>query len=330
VASIQPSNGSLATLSQGYSVGAWTAVLASHGVDVSTVHVQTWKKALGLIRKDKAASMRLALQVLAQARAAAGTPADTAASDAAAAAAVARGWPGGVAAEDMLRSKKHHGRAEALLLAAWGLGWHADADASTPAQGPLRAVMEMDGGMHNLAAQSRARQEQQQRAHAAAAAAAEVADSSASNGEETDADAGAGAPARHTRGGGSSDAGQYPGIPSVTLPQLLAMSRAGSSSSGGSTYRVVDVAQALAAAGAAKAAAEAAKQADVRQRQEARAAAAAARAAAKAAAEEAKRAAALERAAARALALAAKQQAREGRAAAGRQAGRATKQRAGQ
>lgn len=63
VAAIQPGNGSLATLNQGYSVGAWTAALAAHGFDVSTVHVLTWKKDLGLIGRDKDWSRQLARDV---------------------------------------------------------------------------------------------------------------------------------------------------------------------------------------------------------------------------------------------------------------------------
>lgn len=65
VASICPSNGSLATLNQGYSVGAWTAALAAAGFGVSTVHVKTWKRALGLLGPDhgKDASRELALAV---------------------------------------------------------------------------------------------------------------------------------------------------------------------------------------------------------------------------------------------------------------------------
>jgi hypothetical protein len=60
VASIQPGNGSLATLNQGYSVGAWTALLASAGIDVTTVHVLSWKKDMGLLKRDKDCSRQLA------------------------------------------------------------------------------------------------------------------------------------------------------------------------------------------------------------------------------------------------------------------------------
>jgi hypothetical protein len=70
VASITPSNGSLATLNQGYAAGAWTAVLAAHGFDVSTVHVKTWKGQLGLIGQDKDSSRGLAAALYRQAAAA--------------------------------------------------------------------------------------------------------------------------------------------------------------------------------------------------------------------------------------------------------------------
>jgi hypothetical protein len=67
VASILPSNGRLATLNQGYSVGAWTALLASHGFDVTTVHVLSWKKDMGLLKRDKDSSRQLAKTLFRQA-----------------------------------------------------------------------------------------------------------------------------------------------------------------------------------------------------------------------------------------------------------------------
>lgn len=57
------------------------------------------------------------------------------------------------------RTKNTHGRAEALLIAAWGLGWSADHTSGTPSQGPIRATVNMDGGMHVLPPQQ---QQQQQ------------------------------------------------------------------------------------------------------------------------------------------------------------------------
>jgi hypothetical protein len=69
VASLLPTNGSLATLNQGYSVGAWTALLASHGFDVTTVHVMSWKKDMGLLKRDKDCSRELAREIFRQAQA---------------------------------------------------------------------------------------------------------------------------------------------------------------------------------------------------------------------------------------------------------------------
>jgi hypothetical protein len=52
---------------QGYSVGAWTALLAAHGFDVTTVHVLSWKKDLGLLKRDKDSSRQLAKALFQQA-----------------------------------------------------------------------------------------------------------------------------------------------------------------------------------------------------------------------------------------------------------------------
>lgn len=60
--------------------------------------------------------------------------------------------------------KKDHGRAEALLIAAWGCGWSAEQPRNNGSssskdgmlhQGPLRDVVQVDGGMHLLASSSR-------------------------------------------------------------------------------------------------------------------------------------------------------------------------------
>ena len=67
VASIVPSNGSLAILNSGFSLGAWTAVLSSHGFDVTTIHVKSWKKDYGLLGRDKDSSRDLARQLYQQA-----------------------------------------------------------------------------------------------------------------------------------------------------------------------------------------------------------------------------------------------------------------------
>lgn len=52
---------------QGYSVGAWTALLAAHGFDVTTVHVLSWKKDLGLLKRNKDSSRQLAKVLFQQA-----------------------------------------------------------------------------------------------------------------------------------------------------------------------------------------------------------------------------------------------------------------------
>ena len=42
------------------------------------------------------------------------------------------------------RLKKHHGRAEALLIAAWGLGVSIDTNTSEPTFGPMRGCTATD------------------------------------------------------------------------------------------------------------------------------------------------------------------------------------------
>lgn len=63
VSSIVPTNGSLSTLNQGFSIGAWTAALLALGFEVSTVHVRHWKKDLGLLGRDKECSRTLAQMI---------------------------------------------------------------------------------------------------------------------------------------------------------------------------------------------------------------------------------------------------------------------------
>ncbi|KAK9815926.1 hypothetical protein WJX72_012079 [[Myrmecia] bisecta] len=89
-----PMNGKLSWFGSGYSFGVWRGVLASHGVQIDTVSVLRWKADLALLRQGKEGSRSLALQL----------------------------YPN---ATDMLKRKKDHGRAEALLIAAWGLGVRA-------------------------------------------------------------------------------------------------------------------------------------------------------------------------------------------------------------
>ena len=76
---------------QGYNFGLWKGVLASAGLDVRVVKPQAWKHALGLAHKKstKDESRALASTVFPSTR-------------------------------EQLRRKKDHGRAEALLIAAYG------------------------------------------------------------------------------------------------------------------------------------------------------------------------------------------------------------------
>ncbi|WIA34456.1 hypothetical protein OEZ86_012789 [Tetradesmus obliquus] len=140
VSSIMPTNGSLSTLAQGYSIGAWQAVLLALGFEVCSVHAKHWKKGLGLLKADKDDSRALARRLFAGV---------------------------GQCQQHIISRKKDHGRAEALLIAAWGCGWGAEqapgpgrgkagpANQSGPLQqGPLRDVVQLDGGMHMLASSS--------------------------------------------------------------------------------------------------------------------------------------------------------------------------------
>jgi hypothetical protein len=65
VASIMPTNGSLSTLNQGYSIGAWQALLLALGFEVCSVHAKQWKKGLGLIKAEKDDSRELAARLYA-------------------------------------------------------------------------------------------------------------------------------------------------------------------------------------------------------------------------------------------------------------------------
>ena len=82
-----PGQGTRSMFTTGYGYGLWLGILASLALPYTSVRPGVWKRALAL-GKDKEASRLRAMQLS----------------------------PG---AE--LRLKKHHGRAEALLLAAYGL-----------------------------------------------------------------------------------------------------------------------------------------------------------------------------------------------------------------
>ena len=83
-----PGQGVVSIFRYGISYGMLRGVLAAMDIPVTLVPPQKWKKAFGLIGKDKEASRALAIQWYPNAD---------------------------------LHLKKHHGRAEALLIARWGM-----------------------------------------------------------------------------------------------------------------------------------------------------------------------------------------------------------------
>lgn len=84
-----PSQGVASSFTFGRALGVVEGVLGALGVRVLWAPPGTWKRSWGLIGKDKNASRLLALER----------------------------WP---EAADRLKRKKDNGRAEALLIAAWG------------------------------------------------------------------------------------------------------------------------------------------------------------------------------------------------------------------
>ncbi len=83
-----PKQGIASTFKYGVGYGTILGVLAALQIPYTLVSPQKWKKAFGLIGKDKEASRALAIQWYPKAD---------------------------------LYLKKHHGRAEALLIARWGM-----------------------------------------------------------------------------------------------------------------------------------------------------------------------------------------------------------------
>lgn len=79
-----PGQGVTSMFSMGYGLGLWHSILACHGVPFVRVRPQEWKKSFGLKGKDKGASILRAQELYPQAD---------------------------------IRLKKHHDRAEALLMA---------------------------------------------------------------------------------------------------------------------------------------------------------------------------------------------------------------------
>ncbi|KAL4451807.1 hypothetical protein ABPG75_007469 [Micractinium tetrahymenae] len=84
-------SGKLSWYSLGFAMGLLNGLLAVAGIPYERVPATTWKRGMGLHRSGKEGSIALAGHLL-------------------------------PAAADLLKRKKDHGRAEALLLAAWGLG----------------------------------------------------------------------------------------------------------------------------------------------------------------------------------------------------------------
>ncbi|KAK9815031.1 hypothetical protein WJX73_005445 [Symbiochloris irregularis] len=84
-------SGKFSWFNSGLAYGMWRGALAAHGISVSTVNANAWKSDLQLRKKGKTGSRELALQLFPD-------------------------------ADAMLRRMKDHGRAEAMLIAAWRLG----------------------------------------------------------------------------------------------------------------------------------------------------------------------------------------------------------------
>eukprot|EP00210_Caulerpa_lentillifera_P006577 g6282.t1 len=84
--------GGLSTQQTGYLFGLCYGILLAHGFQIHTVRPCIWKKQLNLSSKKKDASRELAKQLFPE-------------------------------SEQLLKRKKDHGRAEALLLAAYGAGF---------------------------------------------------------------------------------------------------------------------------------------------------------------------------------------------------------------
>ncbi|EIE27621.1 hypothetical protein COCSUDRAFT_52223 [Coccomyxa subellipsoidea C-169] len=90
-------NGKWSWYACGHSYGVWHGALASQGFKVETVTSRAWKIDLQLNGKGKEGSRLLAIRL----------------------------FP---SAAELLKRKKDHGRAEAMLIAAWALGLRIQAD----------------------------------------------------------------------------------------------------------------------------------------------------------------------------------------------------------
>ena len=114
---IIPTDSALSTSTMSYTNGVWHGLFAMGGFQTGSVPARVWKRDLDLWKKDKSASRLLASQV----------------------------FPN---MQSLFSLKKNHGRAEALLIAAWALGLRIDKESPLSTNGfvfgPLRACHQTD------------------------------------------------------------------------------------------------------------------------------------------------------------------------------------------
>ena len=92
----RPEFGAQRSYKDGEGVGYWHGVLVGEGLDVRLVEPRRWKNALGLSARDKDASRHMAIELCREL------------------------WPMCPDLQDAFKLKKHHGRAEAFLITAYG------------------------------------------------------------------------------------------------------------------------------------------------------------------------------------------------------------------
>lgn len=112
---IIPSDSALSTSTMSYTNGVWHGLFAMGGFQMGSVPARLWKQDLDLWKKDKGASRLLAAKV----------------------------FP---SMQSLFALKKHHGRAEALLIAAWALGLRIEKQSATGGFifGPLQICHQTD------------------------------------------------------------------------------------------------------------------------------------------------------------------------------------------
>jgi hypothetical protein len=112
---IIPSDSALSTSTMSYTNGVWHGLFAMGGFRTGSVPARIWKRDLDLCKKDKEASRLLASRV----------------------------FP---SMQDLFSLKKNHGRAEALLIAAWALGLKVERESSLGSFvfGPLQTCHQTD------------------------------------------------------------------------------------------------------------------------------------------------------------------------------------------